>query len=183
VGTVSYCTQDPFFIRIKENLKVPFEKDNHKALKAFFSHLGNDQERFLYKAIADHDLTVVGKKLPSGEFLIVCSNVKNPKNILKTYKARWSIETMFRNMKNQGFGLEKTHMTFITRLTKLMAVVAVAVLLSSLVGLTLECPFKKTVSSPLFSIFTRGLRWIKYRHKRPPDELNMLIEKALMSIF
>lgn len=173
----------PFFIRIKENMTVSWGKNQKKGLKEFFSDLKNDQERVLYKMIVDHDLTVAGKKLPSGEFLIVCSNIKDHKKILTAYKARWSIETMFRNMKNQGFHMEKTHMKFIIRLMKLMAVVAVAVFISSLIGLTLKCAFKKTVRSPVFSVFTRGLRWIRHRLKRPSNELFMPIERYLMFIF
>jgi hypothetical protein len=173
----------PFFIRIKENMTVSWGRNQQKGLKEFFSHLENDQERVLYKMIVDHDLTVVGKKLSSGEFLIVCSNIKDHKKILTTYKTRWSIETMFRNMKNQGFEMEKTHMKIMIRLMKLMAVVAVAVLISSLIGLILKCPFKKTVGFPVFSIFTRGLRWIRHHLKRPSNELFMLIERSFMSIF
>ncbi|GAJ46401.1 hypothetical protein HE1_00734 [Holospora elegans E1] len=47
------------------------------------------------------------------------------------------------------------------RLSKLITIVAVAILYASITGLTQECAYKKTVRAPLYSYFTRGLRWIK----------------------
>jgi hypothetical protein len=129
-------------------------------LKYFFCHLNEGEERTLYKQIAKRNLVVVGKKLKQG-LLVVCSNIPNPDKILKTYRTRWSIERCFKNMKTQGFNLENTHMTCLERLKKLMTVVALSVLLACLVGLHQHCPFKKTLQSPLYSFFTRGLRWIK----------------------
>jgi hypothetical protein len=107
------------------------------------------------------NLVVVGKKIKEG-YVIICSNVKRPEKILKTYRKRWDIERCFKNMKTQGFNLENTHMTSLDRLRKLMAVVALAILVVCLVGLKQKCPFKKTVEAPLYSYFTRGLRWLKY---------------------
>ncbi|GAJ46123.1 hypothetical protein HE1_00446 [Holospora elegans E1] len=51
------------------------------------------------------------------------------------------------------------------RLSKLMTIVAVAIVYASITGLTQEIAYKKTVRalfySSLYSYFTRGLRWIK----------------------
>jgi hypothetical protein len=123
-------------------------------------HLGEGEERTLYKEIDHRNLIVVGKKI-KGEFVVVCSNVRHPESVLSTYRTRWSIERCFRDMKSQGFNLENTHMTCQERLKKLMMIVAVAMLWSSLAGTIVSAPFKKTVRSPLYSVFTRGLRWVK----------------------
>lgn len=156
------CQYDvPFFIRIKDNRLVPWGSQNQKLLKDFFSHLSLGQERPLYTTINDNNLLVIGKRIKD-EMLVVCSNVKNPKKILKTYKKRWCIETCFKNMKTQGFNLENTHMTLLPRLKKLMAVVAVAILISCLSGITQKCSYKKTILAPLYSIFTRGFRLLKH---------------------
>ena len=53
-------------------------------------------------------------------------------------------------------------MTLIPRLMKLMAVVAVAILLASVSGLKQTCAYKKTVNAPLYSLFTRGFRFLKH---------------------
>lgn len=107
------------------------------------------------------DLLVVGKRV-KGEFVVICSNVKNPKKVLKTYRLRWQIERCFLPMKTNGFNLENTHMTLMDRLMKLMCIVTVALFLASLCGLMQKCPFKKTVGASLYSYFTRGLRALKY---------------------
>ena len=64
-------------------------------------------------------------------------------------------------MKSKGFNLEASHMTDLSRLMKLMAIVAVAILFSSLVGMQEQCPYKRSVHAPLYSIFTRGLLLLK----------------------
>lgn len=63
-------------------------------------------------------------------------------------------------MKSQGLNLENTHMTFLERLKKLMSIVAVAILVAGLMGLTQKCPFKKSVKATLYSFFTRWLRFL-----------------------
>ncbi|GAJ45709.1 hypothetical protein HE1_00018 [Holospora elegans E1] len=53
-------------------------------------------------------------------------------------KQRWDIERLFRTMKTQGVNLENTHMKDLGRLSKLMTIVAVAILYASITGLTQE---------------------------------------------
>ena len=65
----------------------------------------------------DPRLFIVGKKV-GGEFLIILSNVKDEKRVLQTYRQRWDIERLFKNMKTQGFNLENTHMKDLSRLSK-----------------------------------------------------------------
>lgn len=152
----------PFYIRLKDNRLIEGDKGSKKSLKDFFKDIEEEKEAVLHTQINKLDLLVVCKKV-RGELLVVCSNQKNATNVLQTYRRRWSIETCFRNMKTKGFNLENTHMSELLRLSKLMAVVAVAILFSTLVGLGQECPYKKTVMAPLYSIFTRGLRLLKVK--------------------
>lgn len=102
----------------------------------------------------------MGKRIDK-EFVIICSNVQNPGTVLKSYRRRWCVETCFKEMKSQGFRLENTHMTDLERLRKLMALVAVGILVSNLSGMGQKCAFKKTVRAPLYSLFTKGLRFLK----------------------
>ncbi|MDP0561529.1 MAG: hypothetical protein QS721_04025 [Candidatus Endonucleobacter sp. (ex Gigantidas childressi)] len=44
----------------------------------------------------------------------------NSASIIDDYGKRWSIETMFGNLKSLGFDLESTHMTYLGRMDKLM---------------------------------------------------------------
>jgi hypothetical protein len=57
-----------------------------------------------------------------------------PKRALKRYRCRWTIETMFANLKTKGFNLEDTHLTSRAKLSTLLAVLAMAVALSVKAG-------------------------------------------------
>jgi len=149
----------PFFIRVKDNQLANFGASK-KPLKDFFTYLKTDESRALYNMMDDSRIFIAGKKIKD-EYLVICSNVQDKDRVLKTYKQRWGIERLFRNMKTQGFNLENTHMKDLERLSKLMTVVAIAILCVSIVGITQECAYKKTVRAPLYSYFTRGLREIK----------------------
>ena len=47
--------------------------------------------------------------------------------ILLEYKRRWSIETLFQNLKGRGFEVEETHLTEAARIDKLFGVLALGV--------------------------------------------------------
>jgi len=53
---------------------------------------------------------------------------------LMTYKKRWSIETLFGNLKSRGFNLEQTHVTDHERLEKMVNILAIAVVWALKVG-------------------------------------------------
>lgn len=154
--------QIPFMIRIKDNRLVDYGEQHPKKIKEFLVSLGEGDERILYKLLSERHLTIVAKQLKNGENLVICSNHTDPKRILQLYQKRWDIERCFKNMKTQGFNLEQTHMTLLDRLNKLMAMIATAILICSFIGLALSAPFKRTVSSPLYSFFTRGFRRMKW---------------------
>lgn len=155
-----YSNSIPFYIRLKDNRIVEWNKREKGRLKDFFKNLKEDEEIPLYTMVNGLQLLVVGKKLKDG-YLVVCSNTKNEKGALTTYQKRWSIERCFKDMKSQGFNIEKTHMTNPDRLMKLMSIIAVAITVASICGISQNCAFKKTVKSPLYSYFTMGLRFIK----------------------
>jgi transposase len=149
----------PFFIRIKDN-QLANDLDTKWPLKEFFHNLGTEETLNLPSIMDDPRLVIVGKKLKE-ENLVICSNVQDKNHVLRTYRQRWDIERLFRNMKTQGFNLENTQMKDLKRLSKLMAFIAIAILFSTITGLNQKCAYKKTVRSPLYSIFTKGLWWLK----------------------
>ena len=62
----------------------------------------------------------------SKESVIVISS-ENSGQILKEYKKRWMIETLFQNLKSRGFEMEETHLTEASKIDKLFGVLALAV--------------------------------------------------------
>jgi len=67
----------------------------------------------------------VDKSTGKIEFTIIASFNRHDHAFIN-YKERWQIETMFKAMKSSGFYLEDTHLTDLERLSKLLAVVAIA---------------------------------------------------------
>ncbi|MDP0561762.1 MAG: hypothetical protein QS721_05265 [Candidatus Endonucleobacter sp. (ex Gigantidas childressi)] len=77
------------------------------------------------------------------------------------YSKRWSIETMFANLKSRGFDLESTHMTNLDRMDKLMGLLTIAVACCVLIrhwcyGNTNQLPLNKHYR-PVKSLFRLGL--------------------------
>ena len=59
-------------------------------------------------------------------------------HVLDLYKTRWSIETAFGFFKSRGFNLEDTHLTQAKRIELLLAVLALSLMWSLLVGIWLD---------------------------------------------
>src|SRR5262249_35701441 len=76
------------------------------------------------------------------------------------YKNRWGIESLFGALKSRGFNLEDTHLKDSERLSRLLALLALAFTWAFVVGLwqasVKELKLKKHGSTPK-SIFRRGL--------------------------
>jgi len=76
---------------------------------------------------------LVVMRLASGELLaLACSG--RPRHALARYRQRWTIETMFGNLKSKGFALEATHLTNPDKLATLLALLAFALALSVKTG-------------------------------------------------
>ena len=58
----------------------------------------------------------------------------NPRGALASYRQRWTIETLFANLKTKGFNLEDTHITAPAKLSSLLAVLALTVTLCAKSG-------------------------------------------------
>jgi hypothetical protein len=102
---------------------------------------------------------LVVTRLASGELLaLACSG--RPRHALARYRQRWTIETMFGNLKTKGFALEATHLTDPDKLCTLLALLAFAVALTVKTGVTMArlhpIPVKKH-GRRAWSLFALGL--------------------------
>ena len=105
------------------------------------------------------NLFLSGCRLKHGEYLILVS----PEYCdapAEQYRKRWGIETLFGALKSRGFNLEDTHLKDSERLSRLLAVLAIAVTWAFVVGQwqarVKELKLKKHGYPPQ-SIFRRGL--------------------------
>lgn len=115
-----------FRIRLRERDKLD---DGRKSLKAsvVFSHLQINQHQVLRRPrlIWGHQVYVAAMRLEDRSLLIVVSSQPAGRAIAD-YAKRWSIETLFGIFKTRGFCLESTHLKDPERLSKLLALLTIA---------------------------------------------------------
>ena len=170
-----------YHIRIRENFDVVLAK-NGKVVKArwLFSRLQLNQfehhPRIVYiNQIACYlSASVIKSKagIPEYQFLISFSN---PAKSAECYKKRWQIESMFRALKTSGFNIEKTHLTDLKRIEKLLSLVFIAFLWCYLVGIHIDQNIRpiqiKKHGYRAKSIFKYGLEYIANFLLNPQKQL------------
>lgn len=105
------------------------------------------------------DLYLSGCRLQNGEYLILVSDEFCEKPH-EQYRQRWGIETLFGALKSRGFNLEDTHLTDSERLSRLLALLALAFTWAFVVGLWQASVKELKLSKhgyPPKSVFRRGL--------------------------
>ena len=121
-------------------------------------------------------------RLKTGELLaLACSG--NPRRALENYRRRWTIETMFGNLKTKGFNMEDTHITDRNKLSTLLVVLALAVAMSIKTGVAAArlrpIPIKKhgRKAWSLFALGLYGLR--KIFATANPDQVLLFLKQLL----
>jgi hypothetical protein len=150
-------------------------------------------ERMIVKGgcrLGRHDETLsspvrlVVTRLASGELLaLACSG--RPRHALARYRQRWTIETMFGNLKTKGFALEATHLTDPDKLGTLLALLVFAVALTVKTGVAMArlhpIPVK-THGRRARSLFALGLHTLrKIFVAASPDQIIAFLDQLLSS--
>jgi Transposase DDE domain len=163
-----YLLHEPstrFRIRIRKNTLLD---DGQKQLRAevCFQDLQVGQSKVLSKPrqIWGHWLYVAALRLDDGELLIVVTDY-DPDAAIADYAKRWAIETLFGCFKTRGFCLESTHLQDSKRLSKLIALLTLALCWAFSSGLWLAqlCPLKPKKHGRLpKSIFRLGFDFLRH---------------------
>ena len=115
-----------FRLRIKKSDRIG---DGKKQLKAsiVFAHLQPGQSQILSgrQRVWGRLVYVSALRLDDGELLIVITPDATT-TAISDYGKRWGIETLFGMFKTRGFCLESTHFTDAQRLSKLIALMSIA---------------------------------------------------------
>ncbi|MCP4460178.1 MAG: IS4 family transposase [Cytophagales bacterium] len=123
-------------------------------------------------------LVVWNKKEQEHWFFV--TNFSNPKEAKKWYRKRFSIETLFSDVKGRGFNLDKTRIWKSERVDHLIFAVAIAYIFTVFLGveLIMRGPFEKLFRTDRFyhSLFQLGLSHLNYLLKSclPIPELGPL---------
>lgn len=114
-------------IRIKDNYKINKLNGDSSYVKNFFRNISINQKKVLpqKRNLWGLYIYIIGTKSCRGELVIIVTN-EAPDNALEDYSKRWGIETMFKALKSGGFDFESTHINDYERLSKLMALLAIA---------------------------------------------------------
>jgi len=160
-----------FILRLRENQHVVRAGYDTWTIAAIARHLARGQKMFLkgwcrlgHNAGSDAPaVRLAVMRLPTGELLaLACSG--NPRRALAGYRRRWTIETMFANLKTKGFNMEGTHITNPDKLSTLLAVLALAVALAVKIGVAAarlkSIPIKKH-GRRAWSLFALGLHSLR----------------------
>ena len=158
-----------FAIRIKKDSKVFNSQGESVQIHTLFHNL-SQQETYHHDRplIVDKCPVKVSAKLDSdNDYVIVATNDFDDIDSMATYAKRWQIETLFSCFKGRGFNLEDTHLTIQERVSKLVAITALAFCWAYQAGLAIlsENPnhYKrrpKANGRPQASIFAIGLDWL-----------------------
>ena len=118
----------PFRLRLRHSDKISSRsgKTCQKGARVF-ANLKQGEQRILSSKrwVWGCRVYVVATRLEDGELLILATN-HQPKTALVDYRKRWGIETLFAALKTRGFKLESTHFCHSERLSKLVALLAIA---------------------------------------------------------
>lgn len=126
---LSYLLIEPtirFRLRIRESERID---DGKKQLRAsiVFAHLQPGETQILSgkRLVWGRLVYVSALRLDDGELLIVISP-DSSSSAISDYGQRWGIETLFGMFKTRGFCLESTHFNDSERLSKLLALMSLA---------------------------------------------------------
>lgn len=124
----------PFRIRIRENHKLSDGRLSHK-VSVLFADLRVGQTKILRhkRRLWGHWVYIAALRLADGELLVVATQ-SAPKSAIVDYTKRWGIETLFGMFKTRGFCLESTHLKDPSRLSKLLALLSLALCWAILAG-------------------------------------------------
>lgn len=121
-----------FRIRIRESEKLG---DGRRDLRAsiVFADLAIGESKVLARRVWGTWVFVAGLRLEDDSLLLVAT-MDNPDSAISDYANRWSIETLFGILKTRGFCLESTHLNDSKRLSKLVALLTLALCWAHQIG-------------------------------------------------
>ena len=133
----SYLLRDPltpFRIRIRENHNLNNGQTSRK-VRILFADVQIGQTKILRqkRRLWGHWVYIAATRLTDGGLLVVATQ-SFPSSAIADYAKRWGIETLFGIFKTRGFCLESTHLTDAKRLSKLLALLSLALCWAILAG-------------------------------------------------
>ena len=127
----------PFRLRLRHSDRISSRTGQRQQKgERVFANLKVGEQRVLSgkRWVWGRRIYVLATRLENGELLILATD-RHPQTALADYRLRWGIETLFAALKTRGFNLESTHFCHPERLSKLIALLALAFCWAMLSGL------------------------------------------------
>ena len=179
--------QIPFYIRIRKNMHIQVPGKGRIPALNLLKHYPLYGCIYYPKQVllGSQKVFIAGSKIRNSEgkidYIFVVS--LNQGDALLEYKDRWLIESMFKAFKTSGFNLEATHLSDLNRISKLIALVSVALLWAYLTGLYRHRNIKpiriKKHGRKAYSFFKYGLVFIAHALLNNVDNEIEIIVKVL----
>ncbi len=117
----------PFRLRIRQSDRLSNGRGQAIKARVLFADLPPEQMSILPKRrrLWGYWVYVAALRLKDGQLLVVVTS-ESPEAAIADYAKRWNIETLFGCLKRRGFCLESTHLGDAQRLSKLLAVLTLA---------------------------------------------------------
>ena len=186
---VRYLLLEPalaFRLRIGSSDQI--EHDGKRlAARVIFAHLQVGQSQMLTGTcrVWGYLVAVEALRLDDGDLLVVIAPVK-AQALVQDYAWRWRIETLFGIFQTRRFCLESTHFTDAERLSKLFALLTLALCWAMRTGLWLHQwhPIEsKKHGRPAKSLFGHGLDYLRHLllNPSPSNQSDFLQSLQLLS--
>ena len=127
----------PFAIRVKSQMRVSLKDGSTWSLKTLTRRKRARTTIHTWagwlqglQTTPQTSLSFAAKQLANAEWLIVATNLSDPKEALRTYRKRWGIECLFADTKTRGFNLEDTHMSNLDKISTMLALLTLAIVWS-----------------------------------------------------
>lgn len=122
-------------IRCKNNQYINRKDGKLSKIYKFFRNVKHGQIKILEnkRLLGKNWFYIIGTKAPTGEPVVIATDY-DPENALNDYMKRWGIETLFKCLKSSGFNFEETHLKDLNRISRLIAVLAIAFTWAFIVG-------------------------------------------------
>ena len=125
-GAISIAPNTPCRLRIRENHQL-FDGKHSWKVSTLFQNLEATQQQVLrhQPCLWGHWLYIAALRLDHGTLLVVATQ-RDPHAAITDYAHGWGMETLVGMFKSRGFSLEDTHLQDTERLSKLLALLNLA---------------------------------------------------------
>jgi hypothetical protein len=166
----------PFYMRIKGNMWIAISREFSVQAFSLFNRHGYNRAYFYPRRVSinGNKVYLPGMKIlnkDGKEEYVIIASLHPDHHALERYRDRWQIETMFKGLKSSGFNMEDTHLTDLSRLSKMMALLSVAYVWAYRVGIYCHNHIKPIIikkhGRKAYSFFKYGLKYIAHALLNP----------------